>query len=355
MAGLWCESFENMDNNGSGVILLTKYDASRSNASPNAKCSTTFARTGTKSLALTTANSGIVSKALGASGTTFVFGFAYYIPADAFGAGPNGNGLLSAASEEDGTVHLQLGIDATGHFKIYRNTTLLDTAVTAITFDTWYYIEWKGLISDTVGTYEVRVDTVNVLSGTGADTRNGGAGTWNRAALKGSHTGGFAVYFDDWYICDGTGATNNDFLGVKKVGSSIAEADSIATGSNQQWTPSTGTDHGAMVDDAPPNSDTDYNASSTVGQRDTYFVTPVVFSGTTNFIQVNRFLKKTDAGARTTGAVIRSNGTNFDQAAQSPLTTYSYLPLISETDPDTAAAWLSAGINAAQFGEKIVT
>lgn len=355
MALRWIESFDNMGTSGA-TVLLTKYDSSRSSASAMT-VSTTQARTGACSCSAQTSTTGLNTNALGMSGATFCTGFAFYVPSATFSAGPTGNGYIFKITEEDATIHLQLAIDSTGHLKVYRNTTLLDTSSSTLTFNTWYYIEFKGLISDTVGTWDVHVDAsaTGWPTGTG-DTQNGGTGQPNRAAILGAYSGSFACFIDDWYVLDGSGAANNDFLGIKNVGSSIAVADSVSAGTNQQWTPATGTDHGAMVDENPPNGDTDYNASSTVGQRDTYHITAVALSGTTNGIQVNRYLRKTDAGARTTTCVVRSGVTNFDNAtAQSPLTTYTYLTAIYEQDPNTSAAWVPANISAAEFGEKVVT
>lgn len=354
MALLWLDSFDNIGINGSQAALLTKYDAARS-GTVSVQISTVNVRTGTCSLALGSApTEHLCTKALGASGGTFIVGVGHYIPAAAFGV-VTGNGYLIDITEEDQTIHLRLSINSTGQLSIYRNTTLIaGPSATALTFSTWYYIEFEGLISDTVGTYEVRVDGVTYLSGAGADTRNGGTGTWNRVILKPWHTAQFVMY-DDLYICDGSGSINNTFLGIQKVGSSLAVADSIASGTTHNFTPSTGTDHGALVDESSPNGDTDYNASSTVGQIDLYRIQAVSLAGTTRGIQVNRYLKKTDAGVRTTRAIVRSAGTNYPQATQSPLTTYGYLSTPVETDPATATFWAAAAINAAEFGEEIVT
>src|SRR6185295_6354944 len=97
-------SFDNMGTSG-GTILLTDFDASRSSTATNVQVSTTRARTGAASLRMA-APTRLTSKALGASGGTFVFGAAVFFDSLAFGSGADGNGYLMDITEEDETIHL---------------------------------------------------------------------------------------------------------------------------------------------------------------------------------------------------------------------------------------------------------
>lgn len=58
------------------------------------------------------------------------------------------------------------------------------------------------------------------------------------------------------------------------VAASLAATTSMlfpgANGNYTQWTPSTGTNHAALVDETPCNGNTDYNFTTTVGNRDSY-------------------------------------------------------------------------------------
>ncbi len=307
-------------------------------------------RTGSRSL--NPGSGAMETRVLPVSGATGVGGFAY-----------NTTALTTAreliAFTEGTTIHLTLYLTTAGALAVYRGRfsggTLLGTsAAGVIASNTWHYIEFKALIDNATGTYEVKVDETSVLSGTGADTQNAGTSTWDRLTLLG--TAGVNQFFDDLYVCDGSGAANNDFLGNCQVEVLRPQTDAVAAGTNAGFTPSTGTDHGALVDETTPNSDTDYNSGTAVGQKDTYNYPSVSLSGTIKGVKVAPFVKKTDAGPRTICTVVRSSGTDYDHAtAISPATSYQFESQIWETDPATAAAWNSAGINAAEFGLKVVS
>lgn len=228
-----------------------------------------------------------------------------------------------------------------------NNATILATSVNALQLNTWYYIECKVTIGDAgVGNYEVRVNGTSEgwFPSTAADTKE----TANASAnvIKFSHGGD--GYFDDIYIADGTAGVN-DFLGDVKVTTLFPTSDGNAT----TFTPSTGSDNYAMVDEASLDSDTTYNASSTADQIDTFGLTD---STATSILGVQEFIvaRKDDAGARTIATVCRSNGTDNVGATESPGTTYVVYRTIREVDPNTSAAWTVNGLNSAEFGYKVV-
>ena len=70
----------------------------------------------------------------------------------------------------------------------------------------------------------------------------------------------------DFYICDGTGDKNNNFLGDCKVECLFPVTD----GQHTEFTPSTGTTHYTLLNEAVPDSAT-LVSSNVVGQRDTYY------------------------------------------------------------------------------------
>jgi hypothetical protein len=53
--------------------------------------------------------------------------------------------------------------------------------------------------------------------------------------------------------------------------------------------------------------------------------------------------------------VVRVAGTDYPQITQSPLTTYSVLSVLVEKNPNTSALWTAGQLDAAEFGEEIVT
>lgn len=288
------------------------------------------------------------TRVLPTSGSTFIIGLGY--KATAFDQ-------IILRIYESATLHLYLKTNSSGNLLVYRgDNTLLGTSSTVLSISSWYYLEFKGAIHDSTGSFTVRIDgaTFGGLTASSQDTRNGATGIWDSVML--GPNGGVGSQFDadDFYICDGSGSVNNDFLGNIKITAVLPQTDGVGgAGGAQEWTPSTGTDHGALVDEADPNS-TDYVSSSTAGQRDTFNYPACGVTGTIKAVAVDPYTIKTDAGARTLKTVVRISSTNYDHAAAiSPLTTYSSQPQIWETNPATTLAWTAGDIDGAEFGIKL--
>ena len=340
MALLFMDSF---DHYGVGANVVKKWDAYA-----NAVGLTTSARTGTHAMNLY--YNDFLTKVLNPPGDVFIVGFALRMPI----LGTAGlNNIIQF--QEGGTIHVAVDINASGFLVVKRDTTTLATATThPIVANSWFYIEVKVVIHDTTGSVTVHVDGVEpTFSGavTGIDTRNGGTGVMDRIVMNGSPYSPYGLV-DDLYICDDSGSVNNNFLGICAIEQLLP---STATpGTHGDFTPSTGTDHGALVDETTPNDDTDYNSSVTVGHQDSYNYPSLVLTGSILGIQTNLYARKTDAGARTIAPIVRTASTTTPGAAVAPLTTYRYFPQVWETKP-AGGAWTEAEINALEVGMKIVS
>lgn len=211
-----------------------------------------------------------------------------------------------------------------------------------LTVNQWYHMQVKVFIHNTLGSFEVRLNNVSVISGTNVDTQSTGTAGAN------IHEFGGNAWIDDWWICDGDGAAYNDFLGDLKA----IQVKPNGVGNYSEWTPSAGANW-QCVDEAPPTDDTDYVASSTVGQRDTYAMENPGFVGAIKGVQHNVMVRKDDAGVRTARTLYRGGGVDFDGVDVTLNTTYQVITRVMETDPATGVDWTTLGINAAEFGEKI--
>lgn len=261
------------------------------------------------------------------------------------------------------TNHLLLQLDASAHIQIVRGDgTVLATGTTVLTTGVWYYIEFKFTIDNTTGSAEVRLNgsASAECSVSGADTRNGGSATWNHFRLRGMQ-GPTGTFFDDAYALDGVDSTgthglaNNDFLGDCRVSTLLPETDAVAAGNYAEWTPSTGTDHGALVDEATPNGDTDYVSSATVDQRDVYqFPDLDVVPAAIYAVEVRCSAKKTTADPRSIAALLRSDGTDDLGATQALTTSYTYYREAWESDPDTGAPWTPTAVNSVHAGAQVI-
>jgi hypothetical protein len=239
----------------------------------------------------------------------------------------------------------------TQRFSVRRGgTVVLGTGTKQLQASTWYYVELHLVLSDTVGVVHLKVDNVTDISLTNQDTINSGA-TAEKFTLG---EGGAIFHYDDFYVCDGTGAApTNTFLGDVRVEALYPNGN----GASSQWVgqDANSTDNYLLVDETASDDDTTYVESSTVGNKDTYAygnLTPA--TGTVYAVQILPWAKKTDAGSRSIVTVARlSAGTEADSAAITLPSSYTYVAQdIRETKPG-GGAWSITDVNDAQFGVKV--
>lgn len=238
-----------------------------------------------------------------------------------------------------------------GTIAVYRDTAdelLAVSAAGTIVSDTWQYIEAKVKISTTVGTVDVLVDGVSVISETGLNTQDT-ANAYSTSIKLHGNIGN--RYVDDFYICDVSGSLNNDFLGDIHIRTLYPVGDGV----QNDFTPSTGVDNYALVDEAQLVDDTDHNESSTIGHKDLYDVTTTVESDAILAVQICAAVRNTDTGTMNVRTLCRSGtvptdneGSDFaiSQTMRGALT-------IHEQEPTDSVAWTQSKINAAEFGIKV--
>jgi len=280
---------------------------------------------------------------------TWVVGFALRVSA------LPGNTLALLQFLDGATVHCGVGVQAdTGLLFAFRATTatVLGTAAVPLVAGVWAYVEAKFTISDTLGVAAVRLNTVPVVTLSSQDTRNAGNATANIVRFGPSATPSALIDLDDLYVFDGSGAVNLDFAGDCKVEQVLPGG----AGASTLWTPSAGSNY-QCVDDVPPNGDTDYVASATAGQTDTYAFgdLSVASAGTVKAVQATVVARKDDAGSRSLAVVARPGGTDRVGATQAVGDTYAAYTQTWDTNPDTAAAWSVAEVNASSFGVRLVS
>ena len=215
--------------------------------------------------------------------------------------------------------------------------------------NTWYYLEVMATLATSGGTCQVRVNGVQVINFTG-NTMNGGTSTnIDGVMVSSSATFGPNYYFDDLYVCSSSGATNNTFLGDVRVQTLLPNG----VGSSTLLTPTGSANNWQNVNDIPDSAST-YNASSTVGNRDTYTMTDVIAStGAVFGIQESMHAFKTDSGSANMKAALKSGATLVYDPTQVLGTANAWSAAIRETDPNTAVAWTPASVNAVEFGGEV--
>jgi len=252
--------------------------------------------------------------------------------------------------EGEAPYHLGLQVCNSGAIRLNRAGTTLpgESVSNVIAPNAWYYVEVRVTIHDTNGSYEVRVNGVTVASGSGLDTRNGGTGLVDRVQFRSlTSTTSYLVYYDDIYVLNAQGVMNNTFLG-----SQVVEAIYPATTVQAGWTPSSGTNNAALVDENPANDDADYVSSNVVGNKDLYSVASLShITGNIKGVQVNVDARVTDAIPLNLRPLLKTGGVETPQGGQSVVNTgYKAFTMLQEQNPDTDQPWTAAEVNAVQAG-----
>jgi hypothetical protein len=160
------------------------------------------------------------------------------------------------------------------------------------------------------------------------------------------------------YVIDPTagGAPTNTYLGDCHVETLMPNAD----GTHSDWTPLSGSVHFTEVNERTgvyPDDDTTYVEASVVNNQDSYQYDDLsITAGTVYGVQTNLYARKVDTNLRQLKAITVSGGTTYVGSSLFTLANgYVDGTEIQETDPNTSAAWSVSGVNAAEFGAKVVT
>lgn len=255
-------------------------------------------------------------------------------------------------------------LNQNGSISAYRdNNTFLETGPPGLINVNmgWFYLELKWRISDTVGNWEFRIDEQVVWTSGNYDTKvwNNDPWYWDGFQWWGAGIVEDTLY-DDIYILDGSGSVNNDYLGDTVV----EQINPSADGDSSTWTPSAGTDHSALVDDAQNIStdgvdETDYIEGDATGEKDLFQyedLTHLTNSPTIHGVQVTTYRRVTEATPKNMLIVAKQNGTEgtVTQTVRHDDSVRMHTGLtIFEQNPDTAAAWTPGQIDDAQFGVEV--
>jgi hypothetical protein len=267
-------------------------------------------------------------------------------------------GQMCSVDETLGIQHVYVrGVDTSGHLAAYNgNGTLLATSTAVMIPDRWYVIQLKAFIHDTLGTLELKLDGTTFISLTNVDTRNGLTGNWDRVSIQPLLFGSTSWFVADLNVWEGDAGDPYPSRTLRVLTSHPKSGN----GTHVDFVPNTGTDHGALVKEVTADDDTTYVDSQTSGARDSYFYDPFdIGISSVVAVQLNPYLKQTDAGARSAKSFFRLGGADYDHPDTiNPIPTgYEYRPQLWELNPATGLAWTEAEVNAltAELGLKVET
>jgi hypothetical protein len=215
--------------------------------------------------------------------------------------------------------------------------------------EAWYFLEIEAVIHGSTGEVRVYKNGVEVINVSGVNTKGQaqyGVSTL-RLRMPGTGSGWGASSFDDVYVADA--ATR---LGDSRVITLVPDGD---TG-DKDWTPSSGENNYAMVDQEQVDGDSSYIASSTPGDLDIYTLGNLgVTPETIHAVQLMMCARKDDAATREVRLKLKSGSTVENGATQVMGTSYQYFHEIYDDDPDAAGPWTAAAVGAMQIGIETVT
>jgi hypothetical protein len=264
---------------------------------------------------------------------------------------------LVTFSDGDARYGAQLSIGcANGKISAYRASSGVGTKIgeesgASVPANAWHQIEVDVTIDNSVGAVLVKVDNQTVLNLTGQDTQYTANAYCNKIRFGyGTGTEGDwdanTARWSDIIIMDTTGSYCNALLGPRIVQVCVPTAD----GSYKQWDRSAGSDNYANVDEVPPDDDTTYNYTETVGEIDTFSVTQLAAASAISAV-VCSIYTKVEGGASVKG-VARTGTTDGLGPEKAVAGSYNWLQSPVYVDPTTGYPFTKAGFNAAEFGYK---
>ncbi|KKN52729.1 hypothetical protein LCGC14_0609660 [marine sediment metagenome] len=282
-----------------------------------------------------------IQKNLPGSYTTLIIGFAFkYVGAS--------NGRLIRFLD-GGTSQVSVRQNNDKTFSVLRDGTTLATSTESFFMDQWYHLEFKALISNTVGTIDLLIDGISWISETGLDTQQSGSNTVNiiRVLTENNYQN---LLIDDLYVLNTSGTVNNDFIGDYRVEALFPNG----AGNAAEWDryPDGGEANYENVDENPSDEDTTYNHQDAAGlpQQDTHVMDDLTTSaGVVAGIQTMLDTRKDDAGVVTINPVLRQSGTDYDKTSINLNDSYNLKLEVVEEDP-SGGSWTIAGVNSVELG-----
>ena len=181
--------------------------------------------------------------------------------------------------------------------------------------------------------------------------QTGGRTTIDTLDIKGA-SGAGAVYEDVTAVNLDGSAPQNTFLGQVQVDASVPNADGDLSefGVVFPAAPATQFD---KVDELGADDDATYIQSDAPAQKSTWQGTTlpaIVGGGSVLAVQINTKVKKLSSRNKSFRDIVRIGGTNFFGSPVGLSLDYVNHHTIQESNPQTAAAWTTAEIDALQTG-----
>jgi len=245
------------------------------------------------------------------------------------------------------TIQFNMRVLSDGTIEARRGSTVVASSAAGVVAaaSTEYTIEIRLLVDDTVGEVEVLLDGVQVLVGTGLDTKDtafvGCTGFRVQNPVNGWNMDD--IIFRDWSVI-------SSFIGFHVVRPFMPDGAGDAT----DFTPSAGANW-AAVDEVATDDDSTYVESATVGHKDLYNIATTGFtSASVLAVQVHHIARKTDGVLREIRPLLKHGATELAGATVALGTSYSRTSELFDDVPG-GSGWTLAQVEALQVGQEVVT
>lgn len=238
----------------------------------------------------------------------------------------------------------------TGRGDLITDTTLVDTGFTP-PLTLWFYME-VGVTIGNPGHIQIRIDGNIIVDIGGVQTEQSGNNTWNVFHMSAMGAFGPGWFVDDLYLVDPNDAIGNtNYLGEIRVQTKTADAD----GFQNDFLRSQGLTNAPNVALLPTIylDNGKYNYNGNVNAIDLYQITPFAITGTIFGVQENMSVRKDDTGSRQVAPLLRTASTEFLGPSFVCFSSYTYMGVIWEYNPEDNAPWLLSDLNGSEFGLKI--
>jgi hypothetical protein len=344
MALLFCDSFDHYQDGN----LAQKWDAILGTSTG---LLTTGGRRGGGAYrpnpGTTSTQNGNIRKNITPSNTV-VLGFAFRIDVHTI---YNNHKIVSFYSNNDMMASLNFKNTGPGEYCVFdSNGVVVGEAVAGLPLGAWVYVETKVVVGD-LGSIVVRVNGLTTIEAVGVDTRNGSSNFINNVRINAEHGASIATLdrrFDDFYVLNNTGDRNNDFLGDV----SVVTIRPDLPGTHQDFLPSSGSDHVAMVNQTLLTT-TSYLQSQGSGSRETFQMTDIDGPLSVVALQVVNAVRKTDAGPAFANNLLRSGPVESVAPPFALSVSTQFLTSIAEVNPNGEIPWTLGALNAVEAGIRI--
>lgn len=228
-------------------------------------------------------------------------------------------------------------------------TALATTVDAPIAINTWYYLEFKATIHDTTGSFDVHLNGVSVLSGSGVDTKDTANAYANAFRIGECKTD--TLFVTDFYLLDSLGGVDDDFWGPIKSEAIYPDG----AGTHTDFTPNTGSNFQNVDDPGAIDADTTYNSSATPGDKDSFSFGAPAMAGTIKGVALASTQKMDDAGPHTERVFVRASATDYPGGTKDVTGSYLTQQHLMRVNPDDAAAWEDADLVAFEGGYELVS